>query len=210
MSKTHCDKCGQPCDDHHYCPEVQPPLEAPTLGFSRDATAGKVEMTPLKPTPDAIAREAAERIAFGEYGNHPGFLAARALFINRVLVHIQHALTRATADLLAENARLKHDLDQTEQAIGLNAEVLLQSDALRIENGQLRADNQRLTEERDKLTELENECQECGGEGRVKTDTGWMCCPECKGTRLLPTQFGEQILTLIRHNPEFFSPRDYL
>lgn len=47
---------------------------------------------------------------------------------------------------------------------------------------------------------LENKCSECGGAGGYQDYTGWVDCFTCDGAGYVPTELGEQVLDLIRHN----------
>jgi DnaJ-class molecular chaperone len=53
------------------------------------------------------------------------------------------------------------------------------------------------------LLPLEEHCSECYGKGGDDQDgTGWHRCGVCNGSGYEPTELGEAILTLVRHNLE--------
>ncbi len=50
------------------------------------------------------------------------------------------------------------------------------------------------------LPELETACRLCDGEGRVHEEGKWRRCGCCDGAGYEPTEFGERVLNLLRHN----------
>jgi DnaJ-class molecular chaperone len=50
--------------------------------------------------------------------------------------------------------------------------------------------------------ELEELCDRCDGEGRYRGEypAEWRRCDHCNGAGFVPTEFGEKVLTLMRHN----------
>lgn len=56
----------------------------------------------------------------------------------------------------------------------------------------------------EEFSELEARCEYCSGEGTVDYEGGrWRVCPECKGNRVVPTEFGKEVLDFLsRHASE--------
>ena len=57
---------------------------------------------------------------------------------------------------------------------------------------------------------LETECGGCMGLGRWRRtwgDVDTVVCPDCHGKKILPTEFGEQVLELIRRNSDRLAAR---
>jgi hypothetical protein len=50
------------------------------------------------------------------------------------------------------------------------------------------------------IPQLEVVCPACKGTGGDRELGAWNYCPECKGARYVPTEEGEKILKLMRHN----------
>jgi Tryptophan RNA-binding attenuator protein inhibitory protein len=50
------------------------------------------------------------------------------------------------------------------------------------------------------LPELEQECRACMGSGVCVCDQGRVRCRQCDGAGFLPTEAGERVLALMRHN----------
>jgi hypothetical protein len=50
------------------------------------------------------------------------------------------------------------------------------------------------------LPELEVVCKECRGEGGSKWAGEWSECSFCDGAGYIPTEFGQKVLALVRHN----------
>jgi DnaJ-class molecular chaperone len=47
---------------------------------------------------------------------------------------------------------------------------------------------------------LESQCPSCGGRGGVDDIDGRITCMTCRGRGFIPTETGEKVLALIRHN----------
>jgi hypothetical protein len=61
----------------------------------------------------------------------------------------------------------------------------------------------RMTPAENKLPELETACAMCAGKGGWRReDDSWAICPDCNGHRLVPTDFGRELLDFIRKNLE--------
>jgi len=56
----------------------------------------------------------------------------------------------------------------------------------------------------EELPELEVQCQSCSGDGTIDIEGGrWRVCPECRGQRVVPTEFGKEVLGFLsRHVDE--------
>jgi hypothetical protein len=54
--------------------------------------------------------------------------------------------------------------------------------------------------ESQRIPQLEVVCPACNGSGGDRELGVWNHCPECKGARYVPTEEGEKILELMRHN----------
>jgi DnaJ-class molecular chaperone len=50
------------------------------------------------------------------------------------------------------------------------------------------------------LPALETVCERCGGKGGREEVREWHDCYRCNGAGHVPTEFGELVLALIRHN----------
>jgi hypothetical protein len=48
--------------------------------------------------------------------------------------------------------------------------------------------------------ELEVKCDKCDGQGGWHFDGGWGKCHVCHGAGHIPTEFGQKVLALMRHN----------
>lgn len=64
----------------------------------------------------------------------------------------------------------------------------------------LGTDREKTMEETDELPVLEVLCPNCRGAGGWKCDEGWHSCGRCNGAGHVPTEFGERVLALMRHN----------
>ena len=47
---------------------------------------------------------------------------------------------------------------------------------------------------------LEESCHACLGEGRLRGREGFVRCCFCNGAGCVPTEFGEKVLAMMRHN----------